>query len=273
MVATAQTRRPGVERNGSVAARGGREARSIRPRRGLPGGRAVVGGLLVAVAAVGIFAAVSGAGKGPTATYVVAARDIGAGQEIAAADVETTAVDLPDGLRGKVFSDVETVVGAIAFGPVAEGEMVQAGNLAEGVAVPTFSLALPEADANGGDLARGDLVQVLATYGTDTTATTLTLAEDVRVVSVADTDATVGGSGEVLLRLAVPKARDRAKILNATVSGRIALIRTTGVDDPLAPPSFRPDLDADTAASGEATTTAAPASGDGDGGGGSGSGG
>lgn len=214
-----------------------------------------MGGLLVAVAAVGIFAAVSGAGKGPGTAYVMAARDIGPGQEITAADVEVVVVDLPDRLRGKVFSDVGTVVGAVAYGPMADGELVQAGNLAEGVAVPTFSLALPQADANGGDLQRGDRVQVLATYGSDTSATTLTLAEGVTVVSVTETEDAVGGSGEVLLRLAVPKAKDRGAILNATVSGRVALIRTTGVDDPLAPPPFRPDLDADTAASGPATST------------------
>lgn len=262
-MAATQIRPPGPP-DGSPAAPNieGPEAHRIRPRRGLPGGRAVVGGLLVTVAAVGIFAAVSGAGRGTDTTYVVAARDLEPGQEITAGDLELTAVALPDALQGRVFSRPGDVVGAIAVGPLSEGELVQAGGLADGAdaAVPTFSLALPQADANAGDLQRGDVVQVVATYGGDTSGTTDTLAEVAQVVSVSTGEATVANADEVLLRLAVESADERAAIVNATVTGRIALIRITGADAPETADRFRPpDLDPDTADSGTAPpTTTAP---------------
>ncbi|HEY4378497.1 MAG TPA: hypothetical protein VGM93_15125, partial [Acidimicrobiales bacterium] len=55
------------------------DPRSIRPRRGLPGSRAVVGGLLVAVAALGTFAVTTGAGRHAVPRYIVARRPITAG--------------------------------------------------------------------------------------------------------------------------------------------------------------------------------------------------
>src|SRR5687768_720166 len=60
-------------RGGAAGALGGR---AVRRRSALPTGRAVVGGFLVALAALGIFAAYSSATAGPTTSYVVARRDL-----------------------------------------------------------------------------------------------------------------------------------------------------------------------------------------------------
>ncbi len=120
------------------------------------------------------------------------------------------------------------------MGPLSEGELVQAGGLAAGsdASVPTLSLSLPEADADAGDLQRGDTVQVFATYGSDTAGTTILLAPEADVVSVEAGDETVATGGEVLLRLAVASPEERVAIVNAAVTGQIALVRTTGIDDP-----------------------------------------
>lgn len=225
---------------------GGGRARRIVAHRGLPGGRAVVGGLLVAVAAVGTFAATSGAGRGPEGRVVVTARDVAPGRVLTEADLELAAVDLPPSFDGRVFTAPEQVVGAVTVGPLAAGELVQAGGLAAGddALVPTFSIAVPRAAANGGQLQRGDRVQVFANYGSDTSATLRLLTAEARVVDLDAGDATVGATGQVEVLLAIPDAEERSRVLNATVSGEIALVRTTGVADPRAHASYRPDLDA-----------------------------
>ena len=239
---------------GSAADEGGR---TLRPRRGLPGGRAVVGGLLVAVAAVGTFAAVSGAGRGPSTRYYVAARDISAGTTLTEDDLEAVAIEVPDRMRDRVFTDAGALVGAIAVGPLSEGELVQAGGLATGedAEIPTFSVAVGKADANAGELSRGDYVQVLATYGTDASATTVTLSAEARIVSISEEDESLAAAGQVVVRLQVTSAEERSSIINATVTGRLSLVRVSGATDVDVTPSFRPELDPDTAASGTETTT------------------
>ncbi len=233
------------------------DGRRIRPRRGLPGGRAVVGGLLVAVAAVGIFAAVSGAGRGPGTRYYVAAHDIAAGTTLTTDDIEAVAIEVPDRMRDRVFSDPEALIGAITVGPLSEGELVQAGGLATGAdaEIPTFSVAVGRADANAGELSRGDYVQVFATYGTDTAATTVALSSDARIVSISEEDESLAAAGQVVVRLQVTSAEERSSIINATVTGRLSLVRVSGAEGVDVTPSFRPELDADTAASGTGTTT------------------
>ncbi len=254
-MAATQTRTP-LPGSGPPAGEGS-SGRTLRPRRGLPGGRAVVGGLLVAVAAVGIFAAVSGAGQGPSTRYYVAARDVSAGTTLTEADLEAVAIEVPERMEGRVFSDPSALIGAIAVGPLSEGELIQAGGLATGedAEIPTFSVAVGKADANAGELSRGDYVQVFATYGTDTAGTTVALSSEARIISISAEDESLAAAGQVVVRLQVPSAEERSAIINATVTGRLSLVRVSGAEDVEITDRFRPELDADTAASGTATST------------------
>lgn len=196
----------------------------------------------MAVAAVGIFAAVSGAGRGPGTRVVVAARDVAPGMVLEEGDLDVVRLDLPDRLAGRVFTAPSQVVGAVAVGPLSAGELVQAGGLTDATAtVPTFSLAVPTAAANGGQLQRGDTVQVFATYGTDATATTRLLAPDADVVGIDAGDTELGATGQVQVLLAIRSAEDRSKVINAVTSGTVTLVRTTGVPDPEGFASYRPD--------------------------------
>lgn len=259
-VAATQTRTPRLEPGSGPPAGEGSSGRKLRPRRGLPGGRAVVGGLLVAVAAVGIFAAVSGAGRGPDTRYYVAADDIAAGTTLTQADIEAVAIEVPDRMANRVFSDPAALIGAITVGPLSEGELIQAGGLATGedAEIPTFSVAVGKADANAGELSRGDYVQVFATYGTDTAGTTVALSPEARIISISEDDESLAAAGQVVVRLQVASAEERSAIINATVTGRLSLVRVSGAEDVEITESFRPPLDADTAESGQSTTTTAP---------------
>ena len=105
----------------------GAAPRTIRRRRTLPGSRAVVGGLLVAVAAVGTYAVATGAGGDAGTAYLAAAQDLPAGHRIERTDLGTVDADLPLATRARVFTDPDSLVGSVTLGPMHEGELVQSG--------------------------------------------------------------------------------------------------------------------------------------------------
>jgi hypothetical protein len=90
----------------------GRPGRRIRRARSLPGGRAVVGALLITAAAVGVFAAFLTATAEPTTHYAVARDDIEVGTRIdsdaAVAELfEFVPVDLPHDVSVRAVRDVQ----------------------------------------------------------------------------------------------------------------------------------------------------------------------
>jgi hypothetical protein len=205
--------------------------RTIHPRRGLPGGRAVVGGFLVAAAAVGVFAAVSGTNQGPSTAYVVAATDLPAGRVLAPEDLDTVAVDLPDGQAAAAYRDPPSLVGKVVLASVAEGELLQASDIgqAPGGAVPTVAMSLPSAAALGGDLRPGDLVDAYVTFGTELDATTRLVVPGATVVSASSpSDDVVAEAGTVQVRLAVADPAERIELVHAINAGTVTLVSTTG---------------------------------------------
>lgn len=136
----------------------------IGPRpRGLPPGRAVLGGLLIAAAAVVVFAGALASGSGRSARYVVAARPLAAGTIIAPGDTATETFALPSEARGAAFRRIGTLIGRTVSVAVTPGELIQASMLTPAggnrvlrpvsVAVDSSSLA---------GLTAGDPVDVLA---------------------------------------------------------------------------------------------------------------
>src|SRR3954471_4712183 len=118
---------PPVSTNGAAA------TRTVRRRRTLPGGRAVVGGFLVALSAVGVFSAWTASTSGPSQRYVVATHDIAPGDRIARGDLTVVALDLPDAQRHHAFTDLDLLVGATALAPLADGQLVQSSDVAKPV--------------------------------------------------------------------------------------------------------------------------------------------
>src|SRR6516162_3915739 len=108
----------------------GGEGRTIRRRRSLPGSRAVIGGFLIAAAAVITFGAYTGATRPSRQLYVVAARPLVPGARITAADLRVVALDLPDpAVRRQVFGSVDGLVGASVLAPIAPGALVEASEV------------------------------------------------------------------------------------------------------------------------------------------------
>jgi Flp pilus assembly protein CpaB len=200
----------------------------VRRRRPLPGGRAAIGALLVAVAAVGTFAAASGATADPRRPYLVARADLPVGHRLARSDLAVGRMDLPAYLaRGHAFSpaDAEGLVGSLVVGPVARGELLQRSALrTDGPAAPTgrqVSFPIDPASAVGGRLQPGEYVDVLATYN-DTTATVVRAA---RVVEAKDRGGLSGGDS-LTLTLDVASAEAAMAVAHAVNQGHITVVRS-----------------------------------------------
>lgn len=215
-------------------------------RPGLPNGRAVVGGLLVATAAIGTFAAWSGADAAPSTRYVVAARDLPVGQLLAADDLELVALDAPSGLADRAFATPELVVGQRTVAPLRSGELVQRS----AVVVPEgaddgyqVSFSIARSDALAGTLEEGEAVDLLATYGSSaSSSSTEVVAAGAVVAQLAEGDGAARGDLVVLLTL--PPSADVLAATNAIQQGALTVVRSTGaplaVGDrfvPSAPPS------------------------------------
>lgn len=205
----------------------------IDRRRSLPGGRAVVGGLLMAVAALGVFVAYSRASARPTAPVVVASTRLLAGETITAEDVHLVEADLPTEVATGTFGAAEDVIGRIALGPIAEGEILQAGLVTDDVsggARHEVALTLPRAQVAVGRLKQGEQVDLFVTAG-NATELVVRSAEVVQLGSAGD--GSITSDREVELVVAVPSGDAVTALVHALRTGDVTVVRSTfGADDP-----------------------------------------
>lgn len=211
----------------------------IRRRTGLPGSRSVVGGLLVAVAALLTWWAASSPSDGPSRRFVVAARPIGTGERITAAHLSDTAVDLGPDLSRSAFTSPESVIGSIAVGPIAEGELIQAGSVSHDESpAPERELTFPVTStwAAGGDLRAGDRIDVYATYGDGSGSQTHRVLTDVEVRRIRTIETNrIGESGQQTITVGLVHDVPVSEVVNAVQSAGLTVTRVTG--DPTTAPT------------------------------------
>ena len=228
--------------------------RMIRRRTGLPSGRAVVGGFLVALATVGMFAAYSNATAGPATTYAVATRDLEPGDRIDAGAVELVALDLPDEQRRRSYDAVEPLVDATVVEPLLAGELIQEGSLIATGAEPgsrTVSFAIEPARAVNGTLRAGERIDLLATFGSGTQACTHLIAADVPIVNIAEaTGSLVSQAGGLTVTVQVDDADQGVAVAHASNAGAMTLVRTTHAEAGDADRFCTPAVDASGASDG-----------------------
>ena len=216
---------PGATTNGHAA------PRAVRRRRPLPGGRAVIGGFLVAASATGVFAAWSSVSSGPSTTYVVVTDDIAPGERIERDDLAMVTVDLPAAQRRLAFTDLDVLVGATAIAPLVDGQLVQSSAVAKPTGAPEraqVSLRVEAGSAVGGDLRPGDVVDVIATYTSGGEPHTSTIARSALVVKLVRDEQRVGAGSSVVVVLAV-RPDELEPIASAAAAGHVTIARTTGV--------------------------------------------
>lgn len=200
----------------------------------------MVGGLLVAAAAVGTYAAWSGADDPPSTSYVVAAVDLPPGHVLTPGDLALEPIDLPTTLAGRAFTGSAVVVGQVTVAPIVEGELVQRSAVVspEGASPSRqVSFAIDPADALAGTLEDGEIVDVLVTYGSDLESVTEVVVSGATIASVPDVSDL--GSGRTVVLLSLPRDADVLAVTSALRRGDITLIRTTGSGAPPLRPGDR----------------------------------
>ncbi len=227
-----------VEARGNGAARGelgeAGPRQVIRPRsaRGsLPGARPVVGGLLVALSVLGLLASYRAATDAPSTRYVVAARDVGPGQQLEAADLDLVEIDLPPTLAGHAFKDVATLLGATSIAAVEAGELVQHGAVTRPEGAPEraqISIPVAPSRALQGQLRPGDRVDVIVTDDRSGGPVTTTVVAGATVVEVFGVGDALGAGSSITVTLSVPPSVLEA-VAEAASVGDVTLARTTGV--------------------------------------------
>ena len=209
----------------------------INRHRGLPGGRAVLGGLLMALAAVGVYVAYDQATARPTTAVVVADRDLRVGEVLEVDDLRTIQADLPDPTSTATFGSVDVLVDRVVLGPIASGEIVQSAAVTNEAATPQVhevALTLPRGQIAVGRLKEGERVDVFATYDDRTTS----VVRGAEVVQIgADESSSLTSSREVTMVVAVPSGDAVAALVHALRTGDVTVVRSTftetSAEDPL----------------------------------------
>lgn len=213
-----------TRRNGRPAGPEAPAPRRVERRIGLPSGRAVVGGLLMALAAIGTFLAYADATADDRIDVLVARRALSPGETIRPSDVELVPVDLPGGVRG-LFGAVDAAVGRQVVSPVAAGEFLLASATVEpsgGAEVLEVAVSLPASRAVG-RLQPGERVDVFSTWSGEVTEL---VAVDARVLEVSgSTSSGLGGSDAVVVRLAVSDFDQVEALVHAQAAGDLTMVR------------------------------------------------
>lgn len=209
-------------------ARSAPKPRVIRPSRGLPSSRAAVGGLLVAVAAIGTWVAATGGGGGDRVGYVVARHDLAPGVELSADDLAVEDADLPEPLRAAAFGDPDELVGAVTRAPIGAGELVQSGSItgAESAATAAeVSFAVDSDWAVAGGLRVGDRIDL---YTTADDGSTELILGDVTVRSIGTPDDAFGTSASQVVTIAIDDPVDFDDAVAAVRTGDLTVVRLLG---------------------------------------------
>ncbi|MEQ8840569.1 MAG: hypothetical protein RIB98_06280 [Acidimicrobiales bacterium] len=210
--------------------------RSFGPRRGLPNSRALVGALLVTVAAVGTFVVASGADDRPSTSYLVLTRDVDAGATVSVDDVVAVPMDLAPEVSATVLRSTTGLDGATVLTPLRAGSLVDERDLraapsVDGVPVTSVhELTFPvPVDRAPDQLMQGDRVTILAYSSTD--AALHTALEHAVVLSYQVAAADFGASDSARLTVALTSADDVATATLLSYESLTVVLTSRVIDD------------------------------------------
>ena len=211
----------------------GAEQRQIRPRRVWPGSRAAVGGLLVAVAGLGLFAAFNASESEPTDRYVVASTHISTGTTIGPQHVALVVAQLPDSIRDQAFEleRQDSVLGAIALQPMNSGELIQRSNLgAEASTGAQISFEIATSRALNGQIQAGEAVDVIATNGSGSETQTQVVLHAATVVAVDRRDNSSLALDEIVVTISINSTEEAIAVAASVDTGKVTLSRSNPFD-------------------------------------------
>ncbi len=201
--------------------------------RALPNARSFVGALLCVSAALLAWYGASGRADAPKRALIIAGRDISAGLVITADDVKIETVAIRPDLRIRTFGDASAIVGRVALGPIAAGDPILRSAVGPDGSESQrrqVTFTMPIAAAVGGTVRSGDTVDILATVpGESGRDLTRTLARNVLVSQVTGNDTSVvNTNGDRMVTLSIEASVDAEALVNASATGKIHLVKTTG---------------------------------------------
>lgn len=205
----------------------------IENRTPLPSGRAVIGALLVTVAAVGVFAAYRSGSQGPHTPIVVAAADLPGGHRLQPGDVRVERAELAPTLAAQSFESPSALDGAVTLTALRSGELVQRSAVASpgqrGPPARQLSFAVDRERAVDGELQRGERVDVLATFGTGESAYTSVISRDVVIIDIEGTAKAngIGASAKLTVTVELASPDDLLRLAHATQVAPVTLVRAT----------------------------------------------
>lgn len=203
-------------------------------RRALP--RVVVGASLITVSVVGLTYAFSATSRTVTTAVLVPSADIPPDQALVPSDFTSLKLALPKALAGSFIADPSELVGKVGLSMLKQGQPVEPQELS--IAPPNadrvLTLEVPSAQAVEGELIPGDRVDVLATYGTGASATTITAGQSVLVLTSQALQGSFasGGSRTISITLAATSYTEAMAIAQAQIAAKVTLVRSTGSAKP-----------------------------------------
>lgn len=202
----------------------------------------MAGGLLVAVAAVGLFAAYARLQGGPDESYAVVRHDVAAGSRLQESDLVLEPMDLPPALKARAFSSLADVVGTTVLSPLVAGELVQpSGLVITRSAESARSVSFPVERTHLGALKQGERIDVLATFGSGAEAWTAVVLRQAQVVAVDRSKTSLGDSGSPVVTVAVADVAEELALAHAVALAKLTVVVATGAPPASGPPpTYRP---------------------------------
>ncbi len=196
-------------------------------RRALPTGRAVVGGFLIAVAALIVFGVALANREGDTAQYAVAGRVLAPGTVISAGDLTTSGAKLPAAARSSAFRQGASLIGRTVAVEVTPGELIESSMLAptgSPAGIRPVSVAV-DPDSLG-SLTVGDVVDVLATTTVDDSTQVTVVMRGASLIDVSQSSPSLesGGTAGALVTLGVSSLSEAEAVVAASHGGTITLV-------------------------------------------------
>lgn len=198
----------------------------------LPGGRAMLGAVLVVLAGAGVLAAHRAATAPATHRWTVVTRDVPAGTVLTSDDLGTVAAEMPTGSPAVPASRARSLIGGLTVAPLAEMSLVRPGDVRDPAdAAAAGSVEVPVEIERSRDLGdsihQGSLVDVLSTD--PELDGTVVLARAVKVLDVGRSEGGgIGDGSTVRYRLALPDADSAVAVVDASVRSQLTLVVPTG---------------------------------------------
>ncbi|GEM_PF-2154366 len=220
--------------------------RVLTGRRSLPNSRALIGALLVTLAALGAFAATQRGTDGPVTHYLVSTSAISVGESVSLTSVEAQLMTLSPQLAATALNSTEGLQGATALRDIRPGELLttadfSAAPMLDGTAmgqIHEISFGIP-LDRTPPTLLAGDRVTILATIA-DTTSLAV---EDAVVLAIDTTPDQLGSSGRGVLTLGVDDPAVVMEIAHLTQVADITIVRSTRALDDVFPATVSTKLE------------------------------